>query len=157
MLKMKNAMTCEEFEQTGWDAERDPSLNPEQRAAALAHLAQCSRCASLDDSWRLAKSELRALAGATEAAETPSRVEMRLRLEFRTRHRARKTRRAAMVLSWALGAAAVAALTISWINWRQVPAPRGHTAVSQSQPPSNHDPQDASGQTLVAESNATDF
>jgi hypothetical protein len=157
MARIENAMTCEEFEQTGWDAERDRSLTPEQRAAALAHLARCPRCAGLDDSWRMAKSELRALAGATEAAETPSRVEMRLRLEFRTRHQ-RRTRRAAVVLSWALGVAAVATLMITWIDWHKTPAPQGNTVVTPSQPQaSNQDSQDASSQTLVAESNANDF
>src|SRR5262249_9327373 len=119
---------------------------------------QCSRCAGLDDSWRLAKSELRVLAGATEAAETPSRIEMRLRLEFRTRYQAKMTRRAAAVLSWALAGAAVAAAGFTWINWRQNSSHQANANTTQSPSPAvNQDSSDSSSQTLVAEGDATDF
>jgi hypothetical protein len=111
-------MTCEEFERIGWNAERDATLNAEERAAAFAHAAHCPVCAAMEDSWLAAKMELRGLATATEAAETPSRVEMRLRQEFRTRHRSLRVRRGAMVLSWGLAAAAIIFSAITWVNWR---------------------------------------
>jgi hypothetical protein len=111
-------MTCEEFERVGWNAERDATLSTEERSAAFAHAAHCPVCAAMEDSWLAAKMELRGLAAATEAAETPSRVEMRLRQEFRTRHRSLRVRRGAMVLSWGLAAAAIIFSAITWVNWR---------------------------------------
>jgi len=111
-------MTCEEFERIGWNAERDGTVSVEEHAAAFAHAAHCPVCAAMEDSWLAAKMELRGLAAATEAAETPSRVEMRLRQEFRTRHRSLRVRRGAMVLSWGLAAAAIIFSAITWVNWR---------------------------------------
>jgi len=111
-------MTCEEFERIGWNAERDGTVSVEEHAAAFAHAAHCPVCAAMEDSWLAAKMELRGLAAATEAAETPSRVEMRLRQEFRTRHRSLKIRSGAVILSWGLAAAALILGTITWVNWR---------------------------------------
>jgi hypothetical protein len=112
-------MKCEEFEAIGLDAERDTSLSALERAAAREHASECSRCAALQDSWQAARMELRAFADSTVAAETPARVEMRLRQEFRTQHGTMKTRRAAVIVAWALAAAAVLAGTVSWVNWRK--------------------------------------
>jgi hypothetical protein len=152
-------MTCEEFERVGWDAGHDASLTAEERAAAAEHAAHCPQCAALDDSWRLAQSELRALAGATEAAEAPSRVEMRLRLEFRSRHRSMKVRRTALVLSWALAAAAVAAIAVTWVNWhRSINGIETPMAKSEPAPTNVNSQDDGSGtSTLVADSNSGDF
>jgi hypothetical protein len=155
----EDAMTCEEFERTRWDAERDASLTADERAAAIEHAAQCSRCAALEDSWHLAKAELRALAGATEAAETPSRVEMRLRLEFRTRHRSMRARRAAAVLAWTLAAAAAIAVAVVWINWRHS-SRELQPAMAGSRPaPAKESPQDGSAgaSTLVADGSPVNF
>jgi len=153
-------MKCEDFERVGWDAGRDASLTAEERAAAAEHAARCPQCAALEDSWRIAKSELRALAGATEAAEAPSRVEMRLRLEFRSRHRSMKVRRTALVLSWTLAAAAVVAVAVTWVNWHRSINGR-ETAIAKSEPaPAIVNSQDAGGaaaSTLVADSNSGDF
>jgi len=52
-------------------------------------------------------------------AQTPARVEMRLRQEFRTRHVTLKVRHTAVVAAWALAAAAVLVGAVSWINWRK--------------------------------------
>ena len=111
-------MTCEEFERIGWNVERDATVTPEDRAAAFAHAANCPACAAMEDSWLAAKKELRALAAATENAETPSRVEMRLRQEFHTRHRSLRVRRGAVILSWGLAAAAIIFSAVTWVNWR---------------------------------------
>jgi len=112
-------MTCEEFEAIGLDAERDASLSEVERVAAREHAGTCSRCAALQDSWRAAGVELRALAEDTAMVQAPARVEMRLRQEFRTQHVTLKARRVAVAAAWALAAAAVLAGTVSWRNWRK--------------------------------------
>ena len=152
-------MTCEEFERTGWDAEHDASLSAEARAAALDHVAHCPRCAGLEDSWRLAKSELRLLAASTEAAEVPARVEMRLRLEFRTRHRSMKVRRAAALASWALAAAAAVAAVVTWINWRHAVSGRQPVIALVRPATANDNPQNdgIETSTLVADGRDADF
>ena len=112
-------MKCEEFDAIGLDAERDASLSELERAAAREHASVCSRCAAMQDSWQAARLELRTFADSTGAAETPARVEMRLRQEFRTQHGTMKTRRLAVIAAWALAAAAVLAGAVSWSNWRK--------------------------------------
>jgi len=112
-------MKCEEFEAIGLDAERDASLSEVERAAAREHASKCSRCAALQDSWQAAHVELRALAEATRSAETPPRVEMRLRQEFRAQYRTSKARRAGLIAAWTLAAAAVLVGVVSWRNWRK--------------------------------------
>lgn len=112
-------MKCEEFDAIGLDAERDASLSELERTAAREHASVCSRCAALQDSWQAARVYLHAFADSTAAAETPARVEMRLRQEFRTQHGTMKTRRVAVIAAWALAAAAVLAGAVSWSNWRK--------------------------------------
>jgi hypothetical protein len=152
-------MTCEEFERVGWDAERDASLSAEERAAALAHAADCPACAAMEDSWRAAKMELRAFSAATEAAQTPARVEMRLRQEFRTRHRSLRVRRTAVRASWVLATAAVIFSTVTWINWRDgqrnAQANLSHVGAIPTATPS--DAAAASAEALVADNNGGDF
>jgi hypothetical protein len=152
-------MMCEEFERVGWDAERDGALSAEERAVALAHATHCPACAALQDSWRATKMELRAFGAATEAAETPSRVEMRLRQEFRTRHRSLRVRQTAVMASWVLAAAAVIFGTVTWINWRNgqrnQQASLGHTSDTRMATPSEAGT--ASAETLVADSSVGDF
>jgi hypothetical protein len=111
-------MKCEEFEAIGLDLERNALLSEIERVAAREHASACPRCAGLQDSWQSARGELRAFAELTSAAETPARVEMRLRQEFRTQHRTLKTRQAALITTWALAAAAVLVAVISWQSWR---------------------------------------
>ena len=112
-------MKCEEFELIGLDAERDSSLGEVERMAAREHASSCSRCAALQDSWNAARVPIREFAVDTAMAQTPARVEMRLRQEFRTRHVTFKVRRTAMVTAWALAAAALLVITVSWKNWRK--------------------------------------
>jgi hypothetical protein len=112
-------MKCEEFDAIGLDAERDASLSELERAAAREHASACSRCAALQDSWQAARMELKGFADSTAAAETPARVEMRLRQEFRTQHGTMKTRRAAVIAAWALAAAVVLAGAVTWSSWRK--------------------------------------
>src|SRR5260370_461289 len=118
-MQRKQEMTCEEFEAMGLDAERDASLSEVERAAENEHAGTCSRCAALQDSWQAAEAELRAFAEDTAMAQTPARVEMRLRQEFRTRHVTLKVRRRAVIAAWALAAAAVVVGAGAWLNWRK--------------------------------------
>lgn len=112
-------MNCEEFESVGLGIERDAAADAAERAAAEEHASTCSRCAALQQSWLAAKLELSTLSEATCAAETPQRVELRLRQEFRTRHRTMPARRAAVIVAWALATAAVVVGAVSWRNWQR--------------------------------------
>src|ERR1700692_5024273 len=100
-------MKCEQVEAIVLDLDRDGAADSLERAAALAHLSHCPRCAALQESWLAAREELRALGEETLEARAPARVEMRLRQEFRTRHRSVATRRTAVIAAWALAAAGV--------------------------------------------------
>jgi len=112
-------MNCEQLEAIVLDIEREDGLDSGARAAALAHLSHCPRCAALQESWHAAKEELRALGEETLDAGAPARVEMRLRQEFRTRHRTMAVRRGAIVAGWALAAAALILGAVSLSNWQQ--------------------------------------
>ena len=112
-------MNCEQVESIVFDLDRDDAADSLEKAAALAHLSHCSRCAALQESWQAAKEELRALGEETLEARAPARVEMRLRQEFRTRHRTMAARRTAVIAAWALAAAAVLVAAVSWRNWEQ--------------------------------------
>lgn len=111
-------MNCEDFASAGLGAEHDRELTAAQRMAAREHLAVCGECAALAESWDAARAELQLLADSTSVNGAPARVEMRLRQEFRTRHRTLKTRRAAVIAAWGSAAAAVVVAGFSWVNWR---------------------------------------
>jgi hypothetical protein len=111
-------MNCEEFAISGLGAERESEFSGTQRAAAQEHIEICGRCAALAESWDAARAELQLLRDATSLAGAPPRVEMRLRQEFRTRHRSVKLRRTAVAAAWALATAAVLAGAVELNNWR---------------------------------------
>ncbi len=117
MAMEKNSMTCEEFQLAAleMDAAGQDSLLPE---AAWEHLRECPQCAAFQQSWMELSGDLRSLGAEDENEQAPSRVEMRLRQEFRTKHRTLKGRRNALIATWALAAAAVLVGAIGWINWR---------------------------------------
>jgi len=112
-------MTCEQVEAIVLDLDRDAAADSLERAAAVAHLGHCPRCTALQESWQAAREQLRALGEETLEARAPARVEMRLRQEFRTRHRTMVARRAVVVAVWALAAAAILVGAISSWNWHQ--------------------------------------
>jgi hypothetical protein len=112
-------MNCEQVEAIVLDLGRDTDADPLERAAAVAHLSHCSRCAALQESWEAAREELRALGEETLEARAPARVEMRLLQEFRTRHRTMVVRRTAVVAAWALAAAAILVGAVGTWNWQQ--------------------------------------
>jgi hypothetical protein len=118
MEQEKQLMGCEEFEIAGLDL-GGLAGNTAQEEEAREHLRQCPRCAALHENWQLLRDDLRAIGAETGDAEASGRVELRLRQEFRTQHRTTKMRRAAVITSWALAAAAVLVVAVSWTNWQQ--------------------------------------
>ncbi len=112
-------MNCEEFASVGLGAEHDGEISASLRSAAREHLDSCAHCAALAESWDAARAKLQLLADETNTHGAPARVEMRLRQEFRTRHRTMKTRRAAIVASWGLATAAMLVGAVSLVNWRE--------------------------------------
>ena len=157
-MQRKQEMKCEEFEAIGLDAERDSSLSAADRAAAREHLASCSHCAALQDSWDAAGVELRAFAEDSAMAQAPARVEMRLRQEFRTRHVSMKVRRTAVITGWALAAAAVLIGAVSWINWRRNGSNVAANHPITSSSVANSAPNNANGTTndVAAQSDSVD-
>jgi predicted anti-sigma-YlaC factor YlaD len=110
-------MNCEEFAMAGLDLGGGKADGPLQQAAR-EHLLLCSHCASLHENWQALRGDLRELGAETSQAETPSRVEMRLRQEFRTKHKTMRSYRVAAFAGWGLAAAAVLLGTFSWVNWK---------------------------------------
>jgi hypothetical protein len=125
-------MTCEEFDAAGLERPDIDTASDAVRAAAAEHASGCSRCAALQESWQEARAALLALRAATQEAMAPQRVEMRLRQEFRTRHRTLRTRASAVFVAWALASAAVLVGAMNWWNWRLTQ--KQHHSVSAKQP-----------------------
>ena len=158
-------MKCEEFEQMGLDAARDTSLSEVERAAAREHASACSHCAALQDSWNATGAALREFAEDTAMAQTPARVEMRLRQEFRTRHVTLKVRRRAVIAAWALAAAAVVVGAVGFRNWRKNTSEQaanhsaGNPAVNPLGPEKSAPgkPDSGDSESLIADSELSDF
>jgi hypothetical protein len=157
-------MKCEEFEAISLERSgaRMSELDAALRDAAAEHAARCPGCAALQESWQEAQSALQALRQTTRDAETPRRVEMRLRYEFEMRHRRTKARSAAIFASWALASAAVLFAGVSWRNWRlaqnQRPSVSAGNSIKSNAPPSRL-PVTAPSETLtlVAGNETGDF
>jgi predicted anti-sigma-YlaC factor YlaD len=153
-------MTCEEFAHACLELGAEPAESP-VRLAALEHLRLCPQCAALQINLQTLQDDLRYLGLETRDAETPSRVQMRLMQEFRTRHKTVKARRFALAGVWALVAAAVIAIAVSWTNWRRESPLEGGAPVATTH---GHPPSPAHtaagleiGDTLVASSATGDF
>ena len=121
-------MNCEEFAIAGLDLGAAGADSPLQ-IAAREHLRECPHCAALHENWLALRADLLALGTETAEAGTPSRVEMRLRQEFRTKHKTVKRQRTAVVLGWSLAVAAALVCAITWINWRA----QNHTDAAHKQ------------------------
>ena len=153
-------MTCEEFELVGFDLETIREDDP-AHSAAREHLRSCPRCAALHENWQTLRADLHAVGAETQEAEAPERVEMRLRQEFRTRHKTVKARRAAVFAGWTLAAAAVVLAAVSWVNWRHENG-KGSTpsAVNSAQDVNMNKTTPAGpelGETIVASNDAGEF
>jgi predicted anti-sigma-YlaC factor YlaD len=110
-------MNCEEFAIAGLD--RDLYAGGLDSEAAREHLRNCPHCAALYESSLALRSNLRELAQLTSGATTPSRVEMRLRQEFRTRHTTERSRDRVVVASWLLAAATLTLVVTSLGLWQR--------------------------------------
>jgi hypothetical protein len=158
----KQRMRCEEFEIAGLDL-GGLAGNAAQEEEAREHLRQCPRCAALHENWQLLRDDLHAIGAETEEAEASGRVELRLRQEFRTQHGTTTARRAAVITSWALAAAAVLAVAVTWTNWRQTKRNASHVAAVNSQKftpqakSSAIDGTAASDETLLASNDSEEF
>jgi predicted anti-sigma-YlaC factor YlaD len=108
-------MNCEEFANLHLDL--DPSAEGLESRAAREHQRDCPACTSLYESSQRLRVELRELGMTTSDAATPSRVEMRLRQEFRTRHKTQKNRGRAIAASWLLAAATIVLVAGSLFIW----------------------------------------
>lgn len=142
-------MNCEEFAIAGLDL-GSPESDSLLQKAAREHLRDCPHCAALHENWLTLREDLHVLGRETADAEAPSRVEMRLRQEFRTRHKTVKTQRAAMVLSWSLATAAALLCAVTWINWH---ANKG-AGVAKSEPNAILTPLVNSGSALQTDNTA---
>ena len=96
-------MNCQELANLGLELDGAGSLS--NRNAAREHMRTCAACAALYESTERLRADLHELGMATADATAPSRVEMRLRQEFRTRHTTVKTRDRVVIASWLLAAA----------------------------------------------------
>ena len=159
-------MTCEEFALACLDLRSEPA-DSLLRQAVVQHLRQCPQCVALQVNLETLQDDLRYLGLETKDADTPSRVQMRLMQEFRTKHKTHKARRFALVGAWGLAAAAVIAAVVSWTNWRHE---SGLNVFRRSKPSTQvaavngNRPSPAQtgagleiGDTLVASSTAGDF
>lgn len=152
-------MSCEQVEAIVFDLDRDGTVGAEERAAAVAHLANCPQCAALQESWQAAREELRALGGETMEARAPERVEMRLRQEFRARHQGLLTRRTAAVAAWALATAAVFIGAVSIWNRQHARNGKGQvvaTITSSASLPGNNNVDAGQGAGEQSDAGATD-
>lgn len=114
-------MNCEEF--ANLDLDLEASVKGPEHSAAREHVRNCPACASLYESSLRLRAELRELGLATAEATAPSRVEMRLRQEFRTRHTTEKGRRRAVVAGWLLATATIVLAGGSLFLWRNAKNP----------------------------------
>ena len=110
-------MNCEEFSIAGLD--RDLEADGVDFTAAFEPLRNCPHCAALYESSVALRSDLRELGQLTSDATAPSRVEMRLRQEFRTRHSTEKSRGRVVVASWLLAAATLVLVAGSLVLWQR--------------------------------------
>jgi hypothetical protein len=157
-------MKCEEFEAIGLERSglRMSEVDAALRDAAAEHAAHCPNCAALQESWQEARIALQALRETTRDADTPQRVEMRLRHEFGMRHRSRRARTVAIFAAWTLATAAVLFAGVNWWNWRLAETHGGAVSagntVKSNAPTPVSAPSDAfDGATLLADNEAGDF
>ena len=116
-------MNCEEFQAIGLDTGTS-RITAAQEADAAVHTTVCAKCAALAESWEAARKELALFSGATQAAEAPARVQMRLLQELRAQKRPHRVyRRAGVRAAWVLAAAAAVVGVVSWQSWRSMRDP----------------------------------
>src|SRR5260221_13795580 len=149
-------MNCEEFAIVGLD--RDVDAGGVDAATAREHLRSCGHCAALYETSLALRADLRELGQLTAEANAPSRVEMRLRQEFRTRHTTEKGRGRAVVASWLVAAATLVLVATSLVLWQkhgQVKAAKTQPSVAVTAHAVANGPE--LGGTLIAENDGHEF
>jgi hypothetical protein len=158
-------MTCEEFQLATLDADAKGQKGALQQAA-LEHLLHCPNCAAFERNWQELRDELQQIGVEERDVQAPARVEMRVRQEFRTKHKTMKARRSAVLTSWALAAAAILLVVIGWSNWsheKKTPAANRAATVRQTIAPVSGKSTKITpagpelGEVLVAANNSEDF
>jgi hypothetical protein len=161
-------MTCEEFATAGLDL-GSSGFDAQLEMAAREHLRQCPHCAALHENWLSLREDLRELGAETATAGASPRIEMRLRQEFRTKHKTVRRQRTAFVLGWSLAAAAALVLAVGWADWyihkdgsvanRVQTNTAQNTADNQNARPGQSDEpvQGVSNNVIVASNNYGDF
>ena len=149
-------MNCEEFAIAGLDQDLD--AGGLGSAAAREHLRNCPHCAALYESSVALRVDLRELGQLTSDATAPSRVEMRLRQEFRTRHTTVKSRGRVVVASWLLAAATLVLVASSLVLWQK----HGQVETVKTQPSAAVTAHAVAtgpelGGTLIAENDGDEF
>ena len=149
-------MNCEEFAIVGLD--RNLDAGGVDAAAAREHLRSCGHCAALHETSLALRADLRELGQLTAEANAPSRIEMRLRQEFRTRHTTEKGRGRAVVASWLVAAAALVLVGTSFVVWQT----GGRSNVAKQQPATPATAHSVAngpelGGTLIAENYGDEF
>jgi len=110
-------MNCEEFANAGLD--HDLEAGGPEFSEVREHLRACPDCAALYETSRVLRADLRGLGQETSEASAPSRIEMRLRQEFRTQHRTVRTHRVTWLAGWSLATASIIAGAVVWVNWHR--------------------------------------
>jgi len=149
-------MNCEEFGIVGLD--RDLGAGGRDSTAAREHLQSCPHCAALFESALALRADLRELGQLNSKATAPSRVEMRLRQEFRTRHTTAKSRDRMVATSWVLAAASLILVATSVVVWER----EKRANIAQVQPSTPSVTRSVAtgpelGGTLIAENDGDEF
>ena len=150
-------MNCEEFAIAGLDW--DLGAGGVDSAAVREHLRTCPHCTALFESSLALRGDLRELGQLTSDASAPSRVEMRLRQEFRTLHTTEKSRGRVVLASWLLAAATLILVATSLALWHR----HGQVNIAKTRPSST--PMTTRtvasgpelGGTLIAENDGDEF
>jgi hypothetical protein len=161
----KQRVTCEEFQIVSLDLDLHGERSDLQEVVR-EHLRECPQCAAFQRSWADLRTDLRVLGAETDAAGASSRVEMRLRQEFRNSSKGGKIRRTAEIATWVLAAAAVLVGILGWIDWYHEKHPQLGRNVDVSSPTSSAVLKSSSrimpagpelGEVLLASNNSDEF
>ncbi len=150
-------MNCQEFANAGLD--QDLHADGLDSAAVREHLRICPHCAGLYESSLALRAELRELAQRTSDATAPSRVEMRLRQEFRTRHKTDRNRGRVVLAGWVLAAATLLLAASSLVLWHRGAPPNTAQLSRPATPAAIHAVASGPelGGTLIAENDGDEF
>jgi hypothetical protein len=133
MVLENQKMTCEEFQIVSLDL-GSQAEDLELQQSAREHLRHCAHCAAFQNSWLDLKSDLHFMGTENQKEQAPQHVEMRLRQEFRTKHKTVKARRNGLIATWAFATAAVIGIVVGWVDWHQDRAAALANRLIHSQP-----------------------